>query len=636
MSASRYAHPPDGLAGQWLPLEEVAALDFFKSNKRAFRIKLNTNFAPTAGQQAPGIKAAVKREYQKGDIICKAGEYGSTAFLLLEGTAAAVIPEHSTAAPVPGRRASSLARLKRMFRRHRRATPACEPDAEALGEISRYASLSCTNPPLPSTLRAGDFFGIDTCINFYPREATVRAEEHCVVLEMLRSVLDSIREAGSAGGRVDAAYRAAAIRGQLYLSSLFADLRGEEIDALATAADLLTPDSDQVRNDVIYNEGGLADALYVIRAGTIKLSQQKAGGEVIFTYLGRGAAFGVEALVPSAQPLRLRLQCVSHPALFPSVDVSGTLTLGRSPACDIVLPREERAVSHKHCKLEERAGDLYLVDLNSANGTLLNGETIQEARVTSGDRITVVDHVFELTWAPQQAQPAKEQVRVATATGLDNFEVIKIKNEALRQIAERNDRFLAAATAIARAVEAVTYQKRPAEQALVNDLVELNLYNSQNVLLIDLDRCTRCDQCVRACATAHDGVARFTRDGPRFGNYLVTMACRSCTDPKCMIGCPVGSIRRTESLEVHIEDWCIGCQRCATQCPFGNINMVELAAAPAAAARAPIDAAALPALRATVCDLCAGYDGPNCVYACPHDAAIRVNPAEFLSPADLR
>jgi Fe-S-cluster-containing hydrogenase component 2 len=96
-----------------------------------------------------------------------------------------------------------------------------------------------------------------------------------------------------------------------------------------------------------------------------------------------------------------------------------------------------------------------------------------------------------------------------------------------------------------------------------------------------------------------------------------------------MIGCPVGSIRRAGSLEIRIEDWCIGCQRCANQCPFGNINMVELAA-PAAA-----PGAAAP-LRATVCDLCAGFDEPNCVYACPHDAAIRVHPATFLSAEDLR
>ena len=33
---------------------------------------------------------------------------------------------------------------------------------------------------------------------------------------------------------------------------------------------------------------------------------------------------------------------------------------------------------------------------------------------------------------------------------------------------------------------------------LVEGIVELNLYNSQNTLLIDLERCTRCDACVKA------------------------------------------------------------------------------------------------------------------------------------------
>src|SRR5258708_10437733 len=88
----------DGLSGQWLSLEDIAQLDFFKSSKRAFKVKLNGNFAPTAGQPEPGIKAAVRRQYQKGDIICKAGEYGSPAFLLLEGTATATLPAHAAAA----------------------------------------------------------------------------------------------------------------------------------------------------------------------------------------------------------------------------------------------------------------------------------------------------------------------------------------------------------------------------------------------------------------------------------------------------------------------------------------------------------------------------------------------------------
>ena len=87
-----------------------------------------------------------------------------------------------------------------------------------------------------------------------------------------------------------------------------------------------------------------------------------------------------------------------------------------------------------------------------------------------------------------------------------------------------NRRFADALLRVGRQLEAATTRVSP---ELVEGLVELNLYNSQNTLLIDLERCTRCDECVKACSDAHGGVARFTRDGPRFGKYLVTMACRS-------------------------------------------------------------------------------------------------------------
>ena len=68
------------------------------------------------------------------------------------------------------------------------------------------------------------------------------------------------------------------------------------------------------------------------------------------------------------------------------------------------------------------------------------------------------------------------------------------------------------------------------------------------------------------------------RDAPgarrlRFDKYLVATSCRQCRDPLCMVGCPVGSIRRRNSLEIIIEDWCIGCGLCANNCPYGNLNM---------------------------------------------------------------
>jgi Fe-S-cluster-containing hydrogenase component 2 len=35
-------------------------------------------------------------------------------------------------------------------------------------------------------------------------------------------------------------------------------------------------------------------------------------------------------------------------------------------------------------------------------------------------------------------------------------------------------------------------------------------------------------------------------------------------------------------------------------------------------------------VKATSCDLCLNHEEPSCVYACPHDAAHRVNPLEFF------
>jgi Fe-S-cluster-containing hydrogenase component 2 len=106
---------------------------------------------------------------------------------------------------------------------------------------------------------------------------------------------------------------------------------------------------------------------------------------------------------------------------------------------------------------------------------------------------------------------------------------------------------------------------------------ELGLIQGQKLMLIDLDRCTRCDECVQACVNTHDdGRTRLFLDGPRFGKYLVPTTCRACLDPVCMIGCPVGSIHRGDNRQIVIEDWCIGCGLCATNCPYGSIQMHDV------------------------------------------------------------
>jgi CRP-like cAMP-binding protein/Fe-S-cluster-containing hydrogenase component 2 len=166
-------------------------------------------------------------------------------------------------------------------------------------------------------------------------------------------------------------------------------------------------------------------------------------------------------------------------------------------------------------------------------------------------------------------------------------------------------------------------------------VAELGLLEGQRLMLIDERRCTRCDACVEACADTHDGRARLIRDGPRFGHMLVPTTCRQCLDPVCMIGCPVGSIRRGELGEVRIESWCIGCGKCAESCPYDAIAMhdrdPEEMAVSSAAERLALQEPAV----AVVCDQCAELGGvPRCVYACPHEAAIRVDALDFFLRED--
>jgi Fe-S-cluster-containing hydrogenase component 2 len=170
--------------------------------------------------------------------------------------------------------------------------------------------------------------------------------------------------------------------------------------------------------------------------------------------------------------------------------------------------------------------------------------------------------------------------RTATCVALDRVDLVVIHRDEFLTLLQASAPFR---EEIRRTVQARLSKQRLQKtvlQSVASGFFDEKLFQAQNLLVIDLERCTRCDECVRACADAHDGeavlnpVTKLVRDGRRFEQYLVTAACRSCFDPLCMTRCPVSSIRRKENLEIIIEDWCIGCGMCADDCPFGNINMI--------------------------------------------------------------
>jgi Fe-S-cluster-containing dehydrogenase component/CRP-like cAMP-binding protein len=161
-------------------------------------------------------------------------------------------------------------------------------------------------------------------------------------------------------------------------------------------------------------------------------------------------------------------------------------------------------------------------------------------------------------------------------------------------------------------------------------LADHRFFNGTQTMLINLDRCTRCDDCVRACAATHENNPRFIRQGPKHDHLMVANACMHCVDPVCMIGCPTGAIARDMGTgTVRINDrTCIGCGTCANSCPYEAIRMVEIRA-PGGAFLVD-EATQQPILKATKCDFCAGQrTGPACQNACPHDALVRVDMADL-------
>jgi Fe-S-cluster-containing dehydrogenase component/CRP-like cAMP-binding protein len=168
------------------------------------------------------------------------------------------------------------------------------------------------------------------------------------------------------------------------------------------------------------------------------------------------------------------------------------------------------------------------------------------------------------------------------------------------------------------------------DTGLLEFLVDQRLMNGRQAMVIDTERCTRCDDCVKACASTHSGTPVFERRGPQYGRWMFAHACMHCEDPVCMIGCPTGAIHRdheTGLVEIN-EATCIGCKTCAESCPYDNIRMVPTVDQ---AGRKRVDVVSgLPILKASKCDMCAGAGGrPSCQAACPHDALVRIDMADL-------
>ena len=77
--------------------------------------------------------------------------------------------------------------------------------------------------------------------------------------------------------------------------------------------------------------------------------------------------------------------------------------LGRGPGVDFAV--DDQAMSRQHAAVEYDGRAYRIRDLGSTNGISVNGNTVQVAELSSGDRIEIGAHVLQFVVDVRESQP---------------------------------------------------------------------------------------------------------------------------------------------------------------------------------------------------------------------------------------
>ena len=157
------------------------------------------------------------------------------------------------------------------------------------GEVRITISRKSANQVF--TLRAGQFFGEMSLISGRRRTATVNAGagQQCVLIETpRRTMLRLINSVESVKRSIDQVFMLRAIQSQI----------APEIPATDLAAVVHSARIQQfAQGETLFSEGDVGDCVYLIRSGSVMVSRNLGGNEIVLSYVAAGNYVGEVALL---------------------------------------------------------------------------------------------------------------------------------------------------------------------------------------------------------------------------------------------------------------------------------------------------------------------------------------------------